>query len=280
MISRSTQHQEETVVRIAPAGGFSLNLGEVFAYRELIYTLTWRDIKVRYKQTVLGATWAVLQPLLTMTIFTIIFGRVAKLPTEGIPYPLFSLVALVPWQLFAHSMTDSSNSLLSNSRLVTKTYFPRVILPLSSILSGLIDFAISFIMLLVMMAWYGIAPTLAILALPIFLLMAIVASLGVGLWLSALNVQFRDVRYTIGFLAQFLMFASPIAYPISLVPERWRLIYSLNPMVCVVEGFRWALFGVGGNLATLLISMTGSFIVFLSGWTYFRRVECSFADVI
>jgi lipopolysaccharide transport system permease protein len=280
MISRKTQHQKEAVVRIAPARGFSLNVGEVFAYRELIYTLTWRDITVRYKQTVLGATWALLQPLMTMTLFTIIFGRVARLPTEGVPYPIFALAALVPWQLFAHAMTDSSNSLLVNERLVTKTYFPRMILPLSSILSGLVDLAISFIMLLALMAWYGIAPTFAILTLPAFLLMAIVAALGVGLWLSALNVQFRDVRYTIGFLTQLWMFASPIAYPSSLVPDRFRLIYSLNPMVGVAEGFRWALFGVGSSLAVLLISLTGSFIVFLSGWIYFRRVESSFADVI
>ncbi len=267
-------------MRITPASGFSLNVGEVFAYRELVYTLTWRDITVRYKQTILGATWALLQPLMTMTVFTIIFGRVAKLPTEGVPYPIFALAALVPWQLFAHAMTDSSNSLLVNERLVTKTYFPRMILPLSSILSGLVDLAISFIMLLALMAWYGIAPTFAILTLPAFLLMAIVAALGVGLWLSALNVQFRDVRYTIGFLTQLWMFASPIAYPSSLVPDRFRLIYSLNPMVGVAEGFRWALFGVGSSLAVLLISLTGSFIVFLSGWIYFRRVESSFADVI
>src|SRR5438477_6976788 len=224
---------------IEPLKGLvSLRLAELWKHREVLYFLIWRDIKVRYKQTLLGAAWAIIQPLMTMLVFSIFFGRLAKVPSDGIPYPIFAYCALLPWQLFASTLTQSSNSLVDNSHLITKVYFPRLIVPLSSVLSSLVDFAIAFVVLLGMMMWYGIMPGWHALTLPLFLLLAMTAAVAVGLWLSALNVKYRDVRYTIPFLVQIWLFASPVAYPSSLVPGKWRMLYGLNPMAGVVEGFR------------------------------------------
>ena len=271
-----------TVTIIEPGRGFApLNIRELWLYRELLYFLTWRDIKVRYKQTALGAAWAVLQPLLTMLVFSLFFGKLAKVPSDGIPYPVFSFCALLPWQLFSYALTSASNSLVGNQNLVTKVYFPRLIIPLSSVLSGLVDFLIAFGMLLLLMAWYGIAPTRSVWALPFFTLFAVLAALAVGIWLAALNVSYRDVRYTIPFLTQFWLFITPVAYPASLIPERWRLLYGINPMVGVVEGFRWSLLGsVHPPGAGVAISLAAVIVLFISGTWYFRKMERTFADVV
>jgi len=267
---------------IKPETGLgSLGLKELWEYRELLYFLTWRDVKVRYKQTVLGAAWAIIQPFFMMVVFSLFFGRLARVPSDGIPYPVFAFCALLPWQLFAHALTESSNSLVANERLITKVYFPRLAVPISAVLGGLIDFAIAFVILLLMMAYYRIVPTRAIFALPAFILLAIVTALGVGLWLSALNVKYRDVRYTITFLVQFWLFATPVAYPSSIVPERWRMVYGLNPMAGVVEGFRWALLGKSqGPGGLLVVSIAVVILIFLGGLYYFRRMEAEFADVV
>jgi len=262
-------------------GWVSLRLRELWEYRELLYFLAWRDIKVRYKQTVLGAVWAILQPFLTMVIFSIFFGRLAKVPSDGIPYPIFSYSALLPWQLFAHALTGSGNSLVANRQLVTKVYFPRLVIPMAAVLAGLVDFAIAFVVLLGMMLYYGIVPTLGILTLPLFLLLTLATALSAGLWLSALNVQYRDVGHVIPFLTRFLLFATPIAYSSSLVPERWQALYGLNPMAGVVEGFRWALLGKSGGTETLMIVSVAAVIVLLfGGLVYFRRMERTFADIV
>lgn len=264
-----------------PAGWTEIGLRELWEYRELLYFLTWRDIKVRYKQTALGAAWAVIQPVFMMLVFSLFFGRLAKVPSDGIPYPVFTFCALLPWQLFAHALTESSNSLVTNERLITKVYFPRLVVPIAAVLGGLVDFAIAFLILLGMMAYYGIVPGWAIVTLPGFLLLAIMTALGVGLWLSALNVQYRDVRYTINFLIQFWMFATPVAYPSSLVPEKWRPLYGLNPMAGVVEGFRWALLGKAKAPGVLLfVSVIVVVFVLIGGLYYFRRMEQQFADVV
>ena len=270
------------VLLIRPARGWvSLNLRELWEYRELLYFLVWRDVKVRYKQTALGATWAILQPFLTMVVFSVFFGGLAKVPSDGIPYPVFSFAALVPWQLFAHALTESGNSLVASQQLITKVYFPRLVIPMSAVLAGLVDFGIAFVVLLGMMAYYGIMPTAAILTLPLFLLLAVAAALAVGLWLSALNVQYRDVRYTLPFLTQFWMYATPIAYPSSLVPERLRSVYGLNPMAGVVEGFRWALLGTAGNVGPMVfVSAFAVTVLLIGGLMYFRRMEDTFADVV
>src|SRR5947207_378757 len=240
-------------LRIEPSHGWvSLKLHELWEYRELLYFLIWRDIKVRYKQTVLGAAWAIIQPFFMMVVFSLFFGYLARVPSDGIPYPIFAYCALLPWQLFAHALTESSNSLVANERLITKVYFPRLVIPISAVLGGLLDFAIAFVILLLMMAYYGVRPTWAIVTLPAFLLLAMLTALGVGLWLSALNVKYRDVRYTITFLTQFWMFATPVAYPASIVPARWRVFYGLNPMAGVVEGFRWAMLGKSEGPGALL----------------------------
>ena len=226
-----------------PKGWAALDLGELWKFRELLFFLTWRDIKVRYKQTALGAAWAILQPVLTMVVFSIIFGGLAKLPSEGIPYPIFTFTALLPWQLFAFALTQSSNSLVGDQRLISKIYFPRLVVPFSSVLAGVVDFGIAFLVLVGMMVFYGIGLTLSVLWLPVFLLLALASALAIGLWLSALNVKYRDIRYVVPFLTQFWMYATPIAYSSSLIPEKWRWLYSLNPMTGVVEGFRWASLG-------------------------------------
>ena len=269
-------------MRIEPAHGLlNLRLREVWQYRELLYFFVWRDIKVRYKQTAIGAAWAVLQPFLTMLVFSLFFGRLAKVPSDNVPYPVFAYAALLPWQLFAYSLTEASNSLVSSQNLISKVYFPRLLIPMASVLSGLVDFAISFAVMLIMMFSYGIFPSAAILTIPIFLLFAITTALSVGLWLSALNVKYRDVRYTIPFLTQFWMFATPIAYPSSLLQEPWKTVYGLNPMVGVVEGFRWALLGRQPAPVTVLaVSALASLLMLVTGSYYFRRMERSFADIV
>lgn len=270
------------MILIKPTRGWtSLRLHEIWEYRELLYFLIWRDIKVRYKQTVLGAAWAIIQPFFTMVVFSIFFGRLAKVPSDGLPYPVFAYCALIPWQLFSHALTESGNSLVGSQNLITKVYFPRLVIPIASSLAGLVDFCIAFVVLLAMMAYYRITPTLAVITLPLFLALSICTALGVGLWLSALNVQYRDVRYTIPFLTQFWLFATPVAYPSSLVPVRWRSLYGLNPMVGVVEGFRWALLGnAEGPGPLLLVSAFVSAILLAGGLFYFRRTERTFADVV
>jgi len=273
--------QEIPTILIRPSRGWvALNLRDLWLYRELLYFLTWRDIKVRYKQTVLGAAWAVLQPFFTMAVFSIFFGRLAQVPSDGIPYPIFAYCALVPWSYFAGALDRAGNSLVGSANLITKVYFPRLAIPMSAVLAGLLDFAIAFVVLLGMMFFYGIVPTAAILTLPLFLLLAIATALAVGLWLSALNVQYRDVRYTIPFLTQFWLFATPIAYSSSLVPEQWRALYGLNPMAGVVEGFRWALLGKDPPGPLLVVSTVVVVLLLIGGLYYFRRMEKTFADVV
>jgi lipopolysaccharide transport system permease protein len=269
-------------VRLKPSSGWrAVNFRELWQYRELLYFLSWRDIKVRYKQTALGALWAILQPFLTMLVFSVFFGRLAKMPSDGIPYPIFAFAALVPWTFFSSGLTQSGNSLIQNAGMLKKVYFPRPIVPASSILSGAVDFVFAFAVLLGLMLWYGIVPTANVLWLPLLLLLAFGTSLGVGLWLSAMNVQFRDVRYTIPFLTQFWLFATPIAYPSSLLSEPWRTIYGLNPMVGVVEGFRWALLGTATAPGPMLVvSIVTMLAILVTGVFYFRRMESTFADVV
>jgi lipopolysaccharide transport system permease protein len=267
---------------IAPRRGWvPLDLGELWAHRELLYFLVWRDVKVRYKQTVFGAAWAILQPVLTMVVFSLFFGRLAKVPSDGVPYPVFSFVALVPWTFFANGLTLSANSLVVNQQLVTKVYFPRIAIPMATVLAGLVDFALAFVVLLGMMVWYGITPTANVLWLPLLIVLALVTALGVGLWLSALNVLYRDVRYVVPFLTQVWLFATPIAYPSSLLDSPWRTLYALNPMVGVVEGFRWALLGTGSRPGPMVAaSSLAALALLVGGAFYFRRMEDTFADVI
>ena len=265
---------------IRPVRGWSgPRLRDLWEYRELAFFLTWRDISVRYKQTALGASWALIQPFMTMVVFSVFFGRLGHIPSDGLPYPLFAFCALLPWQLFASSLGEAGNSLVSNQTLITKVYFPRLVIPMSATLSGLVDFAIAFVLLGGMMVFFHVSPTAAVWTLPLFVLLALVTALGAGLWLSALNVQYRDVRYTIPFLTQFWLFATPIAYPSSLVPERWRALYGLNPMAGVVEGFRWALLGTGHAPGPLLaVSVAASLVMLITGLFYFSRMERTFAD--
>jgi lipopolysaccharide transport system permease protein len=264
-----------------PSRWISVDFRELWEYRELLYFLTWRDIKVRYKQTVLGAAWAIIQPVFMMVVFSIFFGRLAKVPSDGIPYPVFTFCALLPWQLFAHAVAESSNSLVGNQNLITKVYFPRLVIPLSAVLSGLVDFVIAFIVLLALILWYGIIPGWAIVTLPAFVLLAICTALAVGLWLSALSVQYRDVRYLINFVLQFWLFATPVVYPSSIVPEKWRILYGLNPMAGVVEGFRWALLGKSSALGSILwVSVGVVAVILVGGIYYFRRMEQEFADIV
>lgn len=269
-------------VVIEPSKGWvSLKLRELWEYRELLYFLIWRDVKVRYKQTVLGAAWAIIQPFFTMVVFSLFFGKLGKIPSDGLPYPIFSYTALVPWAFFAHGLSQSSNSLVSSANLITKVYFPRLTIPIAAVLSGAVDFGLALIVLLGMMLFYGITPTLNVFWLPFLLLLALITSLGVGLWLSAMNVQFRDIRYTVPFITQIWLFASPIAYPSSLLSEPWRTLYGINPMVGVVEGFRWALLGT--NTAPgpiILVSSLVALALLVSGAFYFCRMEKTFADVV
>ena len=277
-----TNVEEESVTVIRPSRGWvALRLKDLWEYRELIYFLTWRDLKVRYKQTIMGTAWAIIQPFMTMVVFTIFFGRLAKIPSDGIPYPIFAYAALVPWTFFANGLTQCSNSLVGDANLITKVYFPRLAIPLSAILSGIVDFGVAFLVLIGMMLFYGIIPTANIIWLPFLLLLALTTSLGVGLWFSTLNVEFRDVRYTIPFFIQFWMFATPIAYPSSLLSEPWRTVYGINRMVGVIEGFRWALLGANTFPGPILfVSSFVSFVLLVSGVFYFRRMEKTFADVV
>jgi lipopolysaccharide transport system permease protein len=270
------------LVVIEPSHGWvSLQLRALWEYRELLYFLTWRDIKVRYKQTVLGAAWAIIQPFFTMIVFSIFFGRLAKVPSDGIPYPIFAYTALLPWTFFANGVSQSANSLVGSANLLSKIYFPRLIIPISSVLSGLVDFFIAFTVLVGMMLYYRLWPTTAMVWLPLFLLLALVTALGVGLWLSAMNVQYRDIRYVVPFLVQFWLFATPIAYPSSLLSEPWRTLYGLNPMVGVVEGFRWAMLGAEISSGPMgAVSAVIAVVVLISGAFYFRRMEKTFADVV
>jgi lipopolysaccharide transport system permease protein len=281
-IARVDPVKELPVLRIEPATGWAvLDIQELWYYRELLYFFVWRDIKIRYKQTAVGAAWAVLQPFLTMLIFSLFFGRLAHIPSQGLPYPIFYYSALLPWMYFAASLQNATNAIVENQRMITKVYFPRVTLPLSATLSGLLDFGVSFCMFVVISLYYGIHPTLAFLLFPFFLLLAVLTALGVGLWLSALNAIYRDVRYVVPFLIQFWMFASPVAYPSSLVPERWRWLYGLNPMAGVIEGFRWSLTGHGNPPGRLLVVSAGVVVlVLISGLAFFHRMETTIADVV
>jgi lipopolysaccharide transport system permease protein len=269
-------------VRIEPPRGlFELGFVEVWAYRELLYFFVWRDVKIRYKQTAIGVLWVVLQPVLTMLVFTVFFGRLAKLPSQGLPYPVFYFSALVPWTYFAYALQMTTNVVVDNQRLITKVYFPRLILPISSALSGLVDFSIGFVVLVILTVAYGIRPTFAALWLPALLALAVFTALGVGLWLSALNALYRDVRYIVPFLVQFWMFASPVAYPASLVPLRWRWLYGLNPMTGVIEGFRWAITGQGRPPDLVLLASAGMvFVMLFGGLIYFNKMESTIADVV
>src|SRR6202049_2557045 len=281
-IEVSGQHDELPVLRIdARSSWLALDLAELWAYRELLYFFVWRDIKVRYKQTVIGAAWAILQPVLTMIVFSLFFGKLAKIPSGGLPYPIFYYCALLPWTYFSTAMQGATNIVVDNQRVITKIYFPRVVLPIASVLSGLLDFAISFGVFLVMMAYYRIVPTRAVVWLPLFTLLAVLTALGVGLWLSALNAMYRDVRYVVPFLVQFWLFASPVAYPSSLVPAKWRWLYGLNPMAGVIEGFRWALTGHGQPPGILLAASSAAVVLILgSGIAYFQHMETTVADVV
>ena len=274
--------QSAPVFNIEPSTRWpSIGLRELWDYRELLYFLTWRDLKVRYKQTVLGVTWVIIQHLCMMAVFSLFFGRLAGVRSDGVPYPVLTFCALLPWQLFSHALTESSNSLVGNQNLITKVYFPRLVVPISAVLGGLVDFAIGFVILLVMMVLFGIVPGWQIVAVPALIVLAVMTALGIGLWLSALNVQYRDVRYTLNFLVQVWLFATPVAYPSSIVPGRWRLIYGLNPMVGVVDGFRWALLGKPESPGMpLLISVIVVLTLLVGGLYYFRRLEQQFADIV
>jgi lipopolysaccharide transport system permease protein len=254
---------------------------ELWSYRDLLFFLVWRDVKIRYKQTLLGGVWAVLQPLLTMVVFSVFFGRLAGVPSDGLPYPVFTYTALLPWQLFAYTLTQSANSVVSNNTLITKVYFPRIIVPVVGVVAALVDFTVAFVVLLAMLVYYGIWPGVAVLALPAFLVLAVASALAVGLWLAVLNVRYRDVRYTIPFLAQLWLFATPVAYPSSLVPYPWSLLYALNPMTGVVEGFRWALLGrTGAPGSTVVVSSLAVLGLLIGGLAYFQSNERAFADVV
>ena len=273
---------EPTITVIRPSKGWrALNFREIWEYRELLYFLVWRDVKVRYKQTALGAAWAILQPLLATVIFTVFFGRLANIPSDGVPYPLFAFTAMLPWQIFAHALGESGNSLVANQHLITKVYFPRVLIPTAAVLAGLVDFAIAILELLAMLVYYGVMPGLAILTLPLFMVLSVATALAVGLWLSALNVKYRDVRYTLPFLTQIWFFLTPVVYPSSQLPEPWRTLYGLNPMAGVVEGFRWAMLGVEpGSTSLMIVSVLTVAVLLVGGMLYFRRVERTFADVV
>jgi len=270
------------VISIQPSRGWvPLKLGELWEYRELLYFFVWRDVKVRYKQTILGAAWAIIQPFFTMVVFSLFFGKLGKIPSDGVPYPIFSFAALVPWTYFASALNQSSNSVVSSANLIKKVYFPRLVVPVAGVFSGIVDFTLALIVLFGMIFYYGIVPTFHALWIPLFLLLALITSLGVGLWLSALNVQYRDVRYVLPFISQVWLFSTPIAYPSSLLSEPWRTLYGLNPMVGVVEGFRWALLGTNTAPGPIIIvSSLAALVILIGGAFYFRRMEKNFADVV
>ena len=270
------------VILIQPSKGlFHLDLRSVWHYRELLYFLVWREVKVRYKQTAIGAAWAIFQPLMTMVIFTVVFGNFAKIPSDGLPYPIFAYTALLPWTYFSQALSRSGASLVGNANLITKVYFPRLIIPLAGVAAPAVDFLFSFLILLGLMLWYGVTPTWGVLALPLFVTLALLTALAVSLWLSPLNVKYRDVGHTLPFLVQFWMYASPVAYPVSLVPEKWRLLYSLNPMAGVIEGFRWALLGKESpDFAVIAVSTCVVLVLLFGGIVYFKKMERTFADIV
>jgi lipopolysaccharide transport system permease protein len=271
----------ETVLIRPSTGLAALNLGDLWTYRELVYFMIWRDIKVRYKQTFLGAAWAVIQPILTMLVFNFVFGTIAKVPTDGVPYPIFSYTALLPWGMFTTALNTASRSLTANQNMVTKIYFPRLVLPLASVLGGVVDFAIAFVILIGMLIYYRVTPTTAVWTLPLFLLLTLITALGTALWLSAINVQYRDVNYVLPFLTQFWLFLTPVAYSAKVISEKWQIVYSLNPMAGVVNGFRWALLGADtGPGLTMGVSTVIALLVLISGLFYFRSMERTFADTI
>jgi len=277
-----TSERDSAITLIRPSDGWvALKLHELWEYRELLYFLAWRDVSVRYKQTVLGAAWAVIQPFFTMVVFSLFFGRLAGVPSDGVPYPIFSYAALVPWMFFANALSQASDSLVGSSALITKVYFPRLTIPIARATAGVIDFMLAFLVLLGMMIYYRILPTMNIFWLPLLLLLALVTSLGVGLWLSAMNVQFRDVRYVVPFMTQLWLFSTPVAYPSSLLSEPWRTFYGINPMVGVVEGFRWALLGTDTAPGSMIIaSSLVALSILIGGMFYFRRMEKTFADIV
>ena len=278
-----SQHPSSPLPRIviAPSSGWvALRLNELWAYRELLFFLVWRDIKIRYKQTVLGAAWVIIQPLATTLIFTLVFGRLVKIPTGDIPYPIFAFAGLLPWQFFASAIANVANSMVNSAGLIRKVYFPRLAIPIASTLAGLVDFGIAFVTLLGMLVYYGIVPTIAVLTVPLFVLLAIATVLGLGLWLSALNVQYRDVRQLVPFLTQFWLYATPVVYPSSLVKEPWHTVLGLNPMAGVVEGFRWALLGGTFPAGMVAVSTVVAAVLLVSGLFYFRRMERQFADIV
>ena len=278
---RISEFRPPTVVIQAQRGVGHLDLAALWEYRELLYFLVWRDLKVRYKQTLIGAGWAIFQPAMTMVIFTVVFGNLAKIPSDGVPYAVFAYTALVPWTYFSQAFTRTGACLVGDAHLITKVYFPRLIIPLAAVMAPAVDFLFSFLLLLGLVAWFGVAPTWGILALPLFLLLAMITALAVGLWLSPLNVKYRDVGHTIPFLTQLWMFASPVVYPVSLIPESWRLLYSLNPMVGVIEGFRWALLGKENpDFMVILVSTAVILLLLVGGIVFFKRMERTFADVI
>jgi lipopolysaccharide transport system permease protein len=281
-LSRAASIRDVPSIEIKAAKAWpSLNLRELWAHRELMYFLVWRDIRVRYKQTVLGTGWALIQPLFTMVLFSFFFGRLAKVPSDGIPYPLFTFTALVPWMYFANSLGQASNSLVSNSSLIKKVYFPRLAIPISKVLSALVDFALGFLLLLGMAFYYGFHPTLRTFWVLPLLLLAMITSLGSAFWLSSLNVRIRDVEHTLPFLVQIWLYATPIAYPSSLLSPQWRIFYGINPMVGVVEGFRWALVGAKtGQAPTFAVSVAAAVIILVTGAYWFRRLEKNFADIL
>ncbi len=282
-MKKNQQNRQQTpVIYLQPSKGWlSINFKEMWRYRELVYFLTWRDIKVRYKQAVLGIAWAILQPLLTTLIFTVIFGVLLKTPSQDIPYPLFTMTALLPWQLFATALQRSSISLVGNANLITKIYFPRLVIPLSSVMAALVDFSVSFVVLLGVMVYYRYWPGWNILWLPLIILLALLTALAVGLWLSALNVQYRDIQHMVPFIIQVWMYASPIVYSINIIPEGiWRWLYGLNPMVGVIQGFRWAMLGGDPPDITMAFSVGMVLILLVSGLFYFRRMEKTFADIV
>jgi lipopolysaccharide transport system permease protein len=272
---------EVGVVRLAPTRGWSsLKLGELWEYRDLLYFLVWRDVKVRYKQTALGAGWAIIQPFFTMIVFSLFFGHLARMPSDGVPYPIFSYAALVPWTFFANGLSQAPLKVVGSANLINKVYFPRLAIPVAAVLSGVVDFILAFGVLLAMMLYYGLFPTIHVLWLPALLALALVTALGVGLWFSAMNVHYRDVHYVMPFVVQIWLFATPIVYPSSLLPEPWRTLYGLNPMAGVVEGFRWALIGTPPPGPMLFVSAFIALVLLIAGAFYFRRMERSFADVI
>jgi lipopolysaccharide transport system permease protein len=277
--AQDEEHARELV--ITPARRSFPDVRELWGYRELLFFMVWRDVKVRYKQTAIGAAWAILQPVTTMILFSIIFGHLARLPSNGLPYPLFAYSALVPWTLFTYALTQSSNSLVSNQALVSKVYFPRIFIPIAAALAGLVDFVLSFTVLVGMMVYYGVTPTVAIVLLPLFLLLAVATALAIGLWFSTLSVRYRDVQYTVPFIVQFWLFATPVAYSSTLIPGTWRLIYGLNPMAGVVDGFRWALLGERANLGPMIgVSVGAVVVIAICSLLYFQRTESTFADVL